>query len=144
MASWAGPRHPAVFSGAKHFEISLAVETDIYQQQVIFLHEVGAQRLVPILTGAVEASAVVQKLTGRLSPWPSTHDAMASVIRACGADVQDAIVHDLRQRTYYAKLRIRRGADLTDIEMRPADAFLLALAFDRPIFVMDSALSKLE
>jgi bifunctional DNase/RNase len=134
----------AVLSGAKPFAISLVVETDGYQQQVIFLHEAGAQRLVPILTGAVEAAAIVQKLTSVPGLWPSMHDAMAAVIRACGADVRDAIVHDLEQHTYYAKLRIERGADSEEIKMRPTDAFLLALAFDRPIFVSDAVLGKLE
>ena len=110
---------------------------------MIFLHETGAQRRVPIFTGPAEAAAIVQKLTGCPAPWPSSHDAMATIIRGCRADVRDAIVYDLAQHTYSAKLRIERGGELTEVEMRPADAFLLALAFDCPLLVSESALGKL-
>jgi bifunctional DNase/RNase len=142
-----GASTPAVLNGAKPFGIGLVVESDISDQQVIFLHEAGTERLVPIFTGAVEASAVQHKLAGGpvSLPWPSTHDAMAAIIRACGAEVQHANVYGLEQHdVYHAKLLIGRGDDLTDIEMRPTDAFLLALAFDRPIFLSDSVLDRLE
>jgi len=75
-------------------------------------------------------------------PRPSTHDAMATIVRAFGGEVEDVVVDRLEEHTYHAKVRIRSGGELLVVDMRPSDAFMLAVAFDRPIFITEGVLAQ--
>jgi len=43
---------------------------------------------------------------GQQSPRPLTHDLIASAIEQLGGDFQDVYISELREHTYFAKLRI--------------------------------------
>jgi bifunctional DNase/RNase len=126
------------------FDLDLIVIAELHAQQVVYLREVGGDRKIPILTGIFEATALDRKVKGYESPRPLTHDATAMIIRALGAEVQDVVVDAVEQHTYYAKVRIRQGSRVLAVDLRPSDAFMLAVAFDRPIFFTKEVLDKLE
>ncbi len=134
---------PAILPDAKNFDIDLLVLTDTYGSQVVSLREVGGERTIPVITGVSEAKTLRAKLKDDPSPWPLIHDVVATLIRTVGASVQDVIIHNLEQHKYYAIVRVPHGNELKTVDVRPTDAFMLAVAFDCPIFVMDKVLEQL-
>ena len=50
------------------------------------------------------------------------------------------VVTDLRDRTFFAKLVVRKDGTLVDIDSRPSDAIALAVQMQVPIFVAPSVL----
>ena len=136
-------RTPQVLESAKHFDIDMIIISETNDNQVIYLREVGGDQRVPILIGIFEATSLDRRLKGYPSPRPLTHDAMKMVIQALGGEVQDVVVDSLREQTYHAKMRIRSGTDLRVVDIRPSDAFIMAIAFDRPIFFTDEVLKEL-
>jgi uncharacterized protein len=127
-------------NGARHYEIDMIVISEKYSQQVVYLREVGGDRRITILCGIFEATSLDGLVKGYSSPRPLTHDAMAMVIRAFDADVQDVLIDALKEHVYYAKLRMRQGTRLIVVDIRPSDAFCLAMAFECPIFFADDVL----
>lgn len=130
--------------GAKHFEIDMLVISELHDQQVIYLREVNGDKRIPILTGIFEATTLDRYVKGYQSPWPLTHDVMATLIRAFDAEVQDVLIDDLKEHVYHAKLRIRQGTRFLVVDIRPSDALCLSLAFERPIFFTDEVLKLIE
>jgi uncharacterized protein len=130
--------------GARQFEIFLVAITEIHDQQVVYLREVDGARWTPILTGIFEATTLDRNLKGYTSPRPLTHDAMAAAIRLLGGEVQDVVINRLENHTYYADIRIRKQDDLLLLDVRPSDAFVLAILFDRPIFFTHQVLDQVD
>ncbi len=61
-----------------------------------------------------------------------------------GGDLQDIYINELREHTYFAKLRIRHEGELVEVDSRPSDAIALAVTVDVPIFVADDILDEVE
>jgi bifunctional DNase/RNase len=135
-----------VLEGARHFDLDMIVISEINDQQVVYLREVGGDRRVPILIGIFEATSLDRGIKGYQSPRPLTHDAMAIVVRAMDGEVQDVVVDSLKEvdtlkeKAYHAKVRIRQGTRQLTVDLRPSDAFMLAVAFNSPIFFADEVL----
>src|ERR1700694_3035299 len=93
-------------------ELKRIIISEVHDQQVIMLKEVEGDRSFPIVIGIFEATSIDRRVKGMPSPRPLTHDLVASVIDHLGGDLQDIFISDLRDHTYYAKLRIRQNAEL--------------------------------
>jgi hypothetical protein len=76
------------------------------------------------------------------SPRPLTHDLVASVIENMGGELQDIYISDLREHTYFAKLRIRFNGELVEVDSRPSDAIALAVTARVPIYVAEDVLGE--
>jgi bifunctional DNase/RNase len=68
---------------------------------------------------------------------------MFSVIEGLGGEVQDVFIAEFDKHTYYANLRILRDGQLVLVDLRPSDAFAIALLADKPILLSDHVLSKI-
>lgn len=136
------PAVPRVLQDAKEFDVDLIVISELYERQVVFLREVGGQRTVPILVGIVEATSLDCRIKRIALPRPSTYDAIATIIRTLGTEVQDVLIDAFEERTYHAKLRMRHGTELLVVDIRPSDAFVLAIDCDCPIFFADKVLDQ--
>lgn len=62
-----------------------------------------------------------------------THDLVLNVIQALGGEPQDVIITELREHTYYAKLRIRHQGELVEVDSRPSDAIAVAVTCQPPL-----------
>jgi bifunctional DNase/RNase len=134
----------AVLDRAKQFEIDFVVITDIYDQQAVYLQEVDGTRFFPMLTGIFEATSLDRRFKGYDSPWPLTHDALAAGIRLLGGEVQDVLIDRLENHNYFASARIRHQGRLLLLDMRPSDAFTLAVLSDCPIFIGEGVLDQID
>jgi bifunctional DNase/RNase len=97
----------------------------------LILREVNGTRRLPIIIGAAEAQSIALEMEGIKPPRPLTHDLMKNLITAFGAELQDIVIDDLRDGTFYAKLNI----DNQQIDSRPSDAIALAVRYGVQIFV---------
>ena len=61
----------------------------------------------------------------------------------CALDgtLESVLINDLREGTFYAVLRMRRGEEVIEIDSRPSDAIALALRTHSPIWIEDAILS---
>ncbi len=76
------------------------------------------------------------------TPRPLTHDLLANAIDLLGGELQDIYINELREHTYFAKLRIRHEGELVEVDSRPSDAIALAVTVDVPIFVADDIIDE--
>ena len=80
------------------------------------------QRYVPIWIGAPEATAIAYAQQGVEPPRPLTHDLVKNAIEQMGGEVQDVVINNLLDHTYYAVIRINKEGELIEIDSRPSDA----------------------
>jgi bifunctional DNase/RNase len=57
-------------------------------------------------------------------------------------ELQDIFISELRDHTYYAKLRIKKDGELLDVDCRPSDAIALAVTVKAPIYVSEEVISE--
>jgi len=109
---------------------------------VVMLREVEGERSFPIVIGIFEATSIDRRVKGMPSPRPLTHDLVASVIDNLGGELRDIFISELRDHTYFAKLRIRQNGELVEIDSRPSDAIALAVTAKVPIYVAEDVLDE--
>jgi bifunctional DNase/RNase len=124
-------------------ELSRIIISEINDQQVIYLKEVEGDRTFPILIGIFEATSIDRRVKQYQSPRPLTHDLLVSVVENLGAEFQDVIINELKDHTYFARLRVRHDGELVEIDARPSDAIAVAVTCDPqlPIYVSEEVLN---
>ena len=126
-----------------HMELSRIIISDINEQQVIYLKEVEGDRQFPILIGLFEATSIHRRVQQFQSPRPLTHDLLVNTVESLGAQLQDVVISELKEHTYFAKLRVRQDGELIEIDSRPSDAIAVAVTCDPqlPIYVSEEVLN---
>jgi len=124
-------------------ELSRIIISEINEQQVIYLRELEGERTFPILIGIFEATSIDRRVKGYDSPRPLTHDLLVSVVENLGAEFQDVVISELKEHTYFAKLRVRHQGELIEVDARPSDAIAVAVTCDPPlpIYVSEDVLN---
>lgn len=125
-----------------HMELRRIVISEIHEQQVIELREVEGERRFPILIGLYEATSIDRRVKKMQAPRPLTHDLVANVIESLGGELSDVTISELRDHTYFAKLRIRYNGELVEVDARPSDAIALAVTAGAPIYVAEDVLDE--
>ena len=104
---------------------------------VVILKDLEGKRHLPILIGPFEATAIALALEGTAVPRPLSHDLMRSLLEAMHAKLEQVVIHDIKDATFFAKLIIRVGGEIQEIDARPSDSIALALRVQAPIFISD-------
>ena len=104
----------------------------------LILRELNGNRRLPIIIGASEAQSIALEMEGIKPPRPLTHDLMKNIIAAFGAELNDIVIDDLRDGTFYAKLNI----DDRMIDSRPSDAIALAVRYGVQIYVAANVMDE--
>jgi uncharacterized protein len=125
-----------------HMELKRIIINEVHDQQIIMLREVEGERSFPIVIGIFEATSIDRRVKGMPSPRPLTHDLVAAVIDQMGGELQDIYICELKEHTYFAKLRIRKDGELVEIDSRPSDAIALAVTAQVPIYVAEDVLGE--
>ena len=123
-------------------ELKRIIINEVHDQQVIMLRETEGERSFPIVIGIFEATSIDRRVKGMPSPRPLTHDLITNIIDQMGGELQDIFISELREHTYYAKLRIRHEGELIEIDCRPSDAIALAVTAKVPIYVAEDVLNE--
>jgi bifunctional DNase/RNase len=141
----AGARAPVCESEAAvpvQMELRRIIISEIHEQQMILLKEVEGDRNFSIMIGIFEATSIDRRVKKLPSPRPLTHDLIANVIDNLGGELRDIYISELRDHTYYAKLRIRKDGEMTEVDCRPSDAIALAVTASVPIYVAEDVLEE--
>jgi bifunctional DNase/RNase len=123
-------------------ELSRIIISDNNEQQIIYLKEVDGERMFPIVIGFFEATSIDRRVRRQPTPRPLTHDLLASAIEHLGGELQDVFINDLRDHTYFAKLRIKQEGEMVEVDSRPSDAIAVAVTVDVPIYVSEDVLEE--
>ena len=125
-------------------KLSRIIISEINEQQVIYLREVDGERQFPILIGIFEATSIDRRVKSDKPQRPLTHDLLVSIVDAMGGELDSVVINDLREHTYFAKLRIRIDGELIEIDSRPSDAIAVAVTCEPrlPIYVAEEVLDE--
>jgi bifunctional DNase/RNase len=108
---------------------------DAAHAPVVLLENEDQTLTLPIWIGVSEAQAIAMEMEGIQPPRPLTHDLVKHLFERLGVEFHRAVITELREGTYYARIHLaHRGSDL-EIDSRPSDAIALAVRFRKPIFV---------
>jgi bifunctional DNase/RNase len=123
-------------------QLTRIIISEINDQQLIYLKEIDGERQFPILIGIFEAMSINRRVKNDVSPRPLTHDLIVGVVDALGGELHSIVISDLKDHTYFARLRIMRGEELIEIDSRPSDAIAVAVSCDPmlPIYVSEDVL----
>jgi uncharacterized protein len=125
-------------------ELRRIIISEVHDQQVIVLREVEGERSFPIVIGIFEATSIDRRVRNLPSPRPLTHDLVTNAIEQLGGEIQDVVISDLKEHTYFAKLRIRHEGEIIEVDSRPSDAIALAVTAKVPIYVSEDVLQETE
>src|SRR4249919_1773406 len=123
-------------------ELKRIIISEVHDQQVVMLREVDGERSFPIVIGIFEATSIDRRVKGIPNPRPLTHDLVTGVVDSLGGEIQDIFISELREHTYFAKLRVRKDGELIEIDCRPSDAIALAVTARVPIYVSEDVLGE--
>jgi bifunctional DNase/RNase len=70
-------------------------------------------------------------------PRPLSHDLMRTLLETLSAKLEQIVIHDIKDSTFFAKLIVRTNGEVQEIDARPSDGIALALRMQAPIFVSD-------
>jgi hypothetical protein len=108
----------------------------------LVLGEVEGNRRLPIIIGAFEAQAIALELEKIQPPRPMTHDLLRDTFDSLDVDVEEVVIDELREGTFFAKIRYRHNGSEEQLDSRPSDAVALAVRVDVPIYVAPMVLEE--
>jgi len=113
-------------------------------EQVIVLKEKAGDRILPIVIGIMEVTAIKMKISGLTPPRPMTHDLLCNTIKQLGAKIDKIVITNLQQNTFFAKLILQINGTFKEVDARPSDSIAIALRAKAPIFVDEAVLSTIS
>ena len=125
-------------------ELSRVIVSELNDQQAMYLREVGGTRTFPILIGQFEAQAINRQLLEEEPFRPMTHTLLRNVITALGGSIEEVVITEMKEHTYFAVLKIRVGDTVHEIDCRPSDAIAMAVHYSPilPIYVAEQVLNE--
>jgi bifunctional DNase/RNase len=126
-------------------ELNKIVIDEKRHDQLIVLKEKNGNRILPIVIGLPEASAIKLKISGFQPPRPLTHDLLHNAIENLNASTVKIIIDKLEDSAFHAKI-VLKAADGQEriIDARPSDSIALAVRAHAPIFVEDDIIKQSE
>ncbi len=113
-------------------------------EQQITLREADGAREFSIKIGIFEVSAIERIVKECPSERPLTHDLAVALVENLEGKIVRAVIDDLRDDTYYAKVVLKRGKEEVAVDARPSDAITLALKVDAPIYVAEKVMKAVS
>lgn len=123
-------------------QLKRIVITETTDQQTIFLKERFGSRILPMFIGQSEAVAIDYRVRELRSQRPLTHQLLLNAISDLGGQLDHVMIHDLKDGVFYARLVVKQGDQIVEIDSRPSDAIALALGAGVKILVEESVLDE--
>ncbi len=108
-------------------------------QVVVLLLDLGSRRLLPIVVGVTEGSAIASAQQGVVAPRPMTHDLLATVIQESTAGLQRVEIVALVDSVFHAELVM---ADDSRVDSRASDAIAVAVRLGCPVLCAPEILDE--
>ena len=125
-------------------QLSRIIISEINDHQVIYLREVNGDRQFPILIGVFEATSIDRRVKSYSAPRPLTHDLIVSMVEQLGGELDSVLITELKDHTYFSRVRIRQDGELIEIDSRPSDAIAIAVTCEPnlPIWVSEQVIEE--
>ena len=136
------PQPPSAMDPIRVDIIGLSTSPSSGGAYALVLGEVDGNRRLPIIIGAFEAQAIALELEKIQPPRPMTHDLLRDTFEAVDVEVTEVVIDELREGTFFAKIRYRHDGEEHQLDSRPSDAVALAVRVDAPIFVAPMVLDE--
>jgi bifunctional DNase/RNase len=92
--------------------------------------------------------AIQRAVSGEQSERPLTHDLMLTMLDGLGAEVERVVISDVHEGTFYARLILSMenelGHKIVEIDARPSDSIVLALASGKPIYTAKRVIDSVD
>jgi uncharacterized protein len=127
--------------------VTRLILVDGHEQQYLQLSESGAgpsSRELTMVIGRSAAQEITMCLKGDPAPRPMTHELTHTLIERLSGNIQETLIHDLDQGTYFAELRVEHDGEVFGIDCRPSDAIALSLRGSAPIYVTEKVWSRAQ
>lgn len=126
-------------------ELNKIVIDEKRHDQLIVLKEKNGNRILPIVIGLNEASAIKIKISGFNPPRPMTHDLLHATIENLEAMIEKIVIDKLEENTFHAKIVMKTNSgELKTVDARPSDSIALAVRAHAPIFVENEVIKQAE
>ena len=102
----------------------------------------SAQRALTMVIGRTAAVEITQCLKGERSARPMTHELTLGLVEKLQGRIQETVIHELDQGTYFAELRVEHQGEIFGIDCRPSDAIALSLRGSAPIYITEKVWSQ--
>ncbi len=122
-------------------------QADEHQYPVVLLR--NESRVLPILVGVPEASAIQIGLMKEKTPRPMTHDLVCNILAGLRGELKSVTIYRLHNDTFFAHLNVEQRnvqghvEQVLKIDTRPSDGIAIAVRMGCPIYaaeeVMDMA-----
>lgn len=123
--------------------VGVRVEIPANTPMLLLQEQSGQHRLLPIYIGNPEATAIHYALEGIDPPRPLTHDLFTSTLGELGATLEQVVITEVRDHTYYAELHLLLlDGTKKQLSCRPSDAVALAVRIGAPIVASDELLDE--
>jgi uncharacterized protein len=114
-------------------------------QHTVLLRDTASARVLPIWIGSEQAHAISARLYDESSERPLTHDFVIDAFGKLGVEVERVAVTGLLpqpglpdgQGTFLARVSLRSGGRVIEVDCRPSDAIALAVRCGARVFVDD-------
>lgn len=127
--------------------LSQVILADDQDSQILELREVDgpegdAPRTLTLLIGRNLAQVIANRVRGESAPRPLTHDLTLELARVLGGRVEEVEIVGLEEGVYHARLRVRQGEEVHELDARPSDAVALAIGSGARLWVADAVWAR--
>lgn len=92
--------------------------------------------------------AIQRAVDGEQAQRPLTHDLMVTLLDGLGAEVERVVINHVNDGTFFARLIISMenelGHKIVELDARPSDSIVLALAFEKSIYVAKAVMDSVD
>jgi RNA polymerase sigma factor (sigma-70 family) len=102
-------------------------------RRLVALREPATGRELGLLLAGAEAEAIDQAQADSQAPQPPTPALTLRLLAPLGAWLEQVVVHQLAEDSFYATITLAHGAHRYQVDARPGDALALAAAGGAPV-----------
>ena len=119
-------------------------QTDEHPYPLVWLRH--DNRVLPILVGLPEASAIQLGLTKEKTARPLTHDLICNLLAGLRGDLQSITIYKLENDTFFAHLNVEQKnaqghvSQVLRIDSRPSDGIAIAVRVGCPIYAAEEVM----
>ena len=96
----------------------------------------------------VIGDAIQRAVNGEDSPRPMTHDLMLTLLDGLEAEVERVVINQVKKGAFHARLIVAMenelGHKIIELDARPSDSIVLALASGKPLYVARDVLEAVD
>lgn len=108
----------------------------------LVLGEVNGNRRLPIIIGGFEAQSIAVEIEKMTPSRPLTHDLFKTFADSFAISMQEVLIYNLVDGIFFAKIMVKSGDTLKELDGRTSDAVALAVRFGCPIYTYDFIMSS--